>query len=303
MTVSGRRRRVAAAAALVGLVVVTALPAGAAGDGGASSRVTRDGRIITSILTGSRLRPRGSGRAPSSYWAAVGDADLAELFRIFSLHPEWTDDPVIRELKRVIDGGLDDDVTVETEVVDGRLTGRTRLVPINASTPQLLARRMVTLLPSLPAVTSPPSSAPVAIGEPVFTSFEPSVWSTRVDRSLTVGAVTARVRAWPVWFLVAGGDPQDDRPRRCSGESRPFDPTDPASPAAQARRRGTCASRYRTATGVKGRRDRWYGSITVVWRAEWTRDGTTWSSLGDIPKVSFFSRRVLAARTAIEAPS
>lgn len=286
-------------------VAVTSLPgrADAAGDGGASSHVTRDGRIITSILTGRPVRYRGPGRAPASYWVTIGDTVLADLFRLFSQRPELTDDPVISELRRVIDAGVADDVTVQIEVVGGRLTTRTRLVPVAASTTQLLARRMVTLLPTLRSEMTPPTDVPVVIGEPAFFSFDPGVWSTTVDRSLTVGAVTARVRAWPVQFIVSGGDPGDDRSLRCVGSSRPFDPTDPASPGAQARRADRCAYRYLTETGVKGRRDRWYGSVTVIWRAEWTADGVTWASLGEIPQISFFSRRVRAATTAIESPS
>lgn len=309
--VVGRRRQhrrpwIAAwltAAALLTATAAFPAEAGAAGDGAASSRVTRDGRIITSILTGRPLRYRGSGKAPASYWATISDADLAELFRLFSLHPEWTDDPVISELRRVIDAGVGDDVAVQIEVVGGRLTTRTRLIPVDATTTQVLTRRMVTLLPLLKATMSPPVTSPVVIREPVFVSFDEATWSTVVDRSLTVGAVTARVRATPVYFLFAGGDPRDDRVLRCRGTARPFDASDPATPAAQARRPAACTYRYLTATGVKGRRERWYGSVTVVWRAEWTTDGVTWSSLGEIPQVSFFARRVTTASTAIESPS
>lgn len=300
--VSRRAARLLAVVLLVGIAVPAPL-AGAAGDGGASSRVTRDGRIITSILTGARVRYRGSGTAPTTWWATIGDADLAELFRLFSQHPEWTDDPVISELRRVVDAGLADDVSVQIQVVGGRLTTQTRLVPIPATTSQTLVRRMVTLLPTLKPTMTPPLPAAVVLGEPVFVSFDEATWATAVDRSLTVGSVTARVRARPTSFLVASGDPGDDRSIRCRGSSRPFDATDRSSPAAQSRRSDTCTHRYITATGIRGRRDRWYGSVTVVWRAEWTTDGVRWTSLGDIPQVSFFARRVIEARTAIESPS
>ena len=52
---------------------------------------------------------------------------------------------------------------------------------------------------------------------------------------------------------------------------------------------------------MNGRRDRWYGDVTVVWQAEWTTDGVTWRSLGNIPKVSLFTRRVRAVTTAVES--
>lgn len=296
--------RCTAAAVLVAATLLTATPgdAGAAGDGTASSRVSRDGRIITSILTGEPIRSRG-GRGPTDYWARISDADLAELVRIYSQHPDWTDSPVLRELLRVVDAGLDDDVAVDVRVVGGRLTTTTRLVPVTASTPQVLARRMVTLLPTLPTTTSPPLQRPVVVGEPVFVSFDDAAWSTVVDRSITAGGITARVRARPVSFVLAGGDPREDRSVRCDGPGRAFDPADAASPARQSRRPGACTTRYRTVTGVAGRRDRWYGSVTVVWQAEWTTDGVRWMSLGNIGRASFFARRVTQATTAIESPS
>ncbi|MBS1837198.1 MAG: hypothetical protein JST64_05820 [Actinobacteria bacterium] len=294
--------RVVAAVLVVTLVWLPA-SAGAAGDGGASSHVTRDGRIITSILTGRPLRYRGPGKAPASYWVTISDVVLADLFRLFSQHPELDDDPVIGELRRVVDAGVADDVDVQIEVVGGRLTTRTRLIPVTATPVRAIARRMITLLPTLRSQMTPPIGAAVVIGEPTFASFDPKTWATTVDRSLTVGALSARVRAWPVSFVLSGGDPRDDRPVRCSGTSPPFDPADPAPPSAQARRGGSCTYRYRTATGVRGRRARWYGSITVVWHAEWTADGVRWSSLGEIPQVSFFARQVRTATTAIESPS
>jgi hypothetical protein len=161
---------------------------------------------------------------------------------------------------------------------------------------------MITTLPPLPRVTSPPSGAEVVVGEPVFVSFADEVWSTVVDRTLTAGGITARVRAHPVRFSVRSGDPADLRSVTCDGPGRPYDPDDPASPRRQARRPGTCAVAYRTATDVRGRRDRWYGDVTVVWRAEWTTDGVTWRSLGEIPQISLMTRRVGTAGTAIESP-
>ena len=119
---------------------------------------------------------------------------------------------------------------------------------------------------------------------------------------MTAGGVTARVRAWPTSFRVSTGDPASaGRWRDCAGPGRPFDAADPSSPTAQSRRSGACTVTYRTATGVVGRRDRWYGDITVIWRAEWTADGVTWRSLGEIPRTVVLARAVRTVATTIES--
>jgi hypothetical protein len=301
----GRRTAVALVGALVtaaalaaGTVVPTA--AGAAGDGAASSRVTRDGRIVTSILTGGTIRPRGGGPVPTTYWLTLTDAELAYLLQLVSLDPTF-DSPLVDVLRPLAEAG--GDAELQIRITAGRFDGTARLVPITATTPQLLARRMVTTLPPLPAVSSPPSGTPVVVGEPAFTSFEPATWATVVDRTLTAGGVTARVRAHPVAFTVRSGDPGDHRAVTCRGPGRPYDPADAASPRRQAAQDGTCAVTYLTATGVDGRRDRWFGDVTVIWRAEWTTDGIIWRSLGDIPQVTVVGRSVTTATTAIESPS
>ena len=299
--------------AVAGAVVVSAAvlpitsptaPAGAVGDGSASSRVTRDGRIITSILTGRPIRYRGSGRAPTTYWLTIGDAELSELLQLFSLRPDLVDAPVVRALRPAIEAGPNGDVEVQLEVTRGRLTGASRLVPIATTSPaQVLARRMITLLPSLPPTVSPPPATPVVIGEPVFFSFDDAAWSTRIDRSLTAGGVTARVRAWPVSFTVHGGDPADGRPVTCNGPGRAYDPASASSPGRQATASEACTVTYRSATGTSGRRDRWYGDVTVLWRAEWSTDGVNWASLGLVPRISVFGRSVREAETSIESTS
>jgi hypothetical protein len=62
----------------------------------------------------------------------------------------------------------------------------------------------------------------------------------------------------------------------CAGPGRGYDPASTRSPASQAEDPASCTIAYRTVTGVAGRRDAWVGDVTVIWRAEWTVDGTTW---------------------------
>ena len=66
-------------------------------------------------------------------------------------------------------------------------------------------------------------------------------------------------------------------------------------------RHATGALTYRTFE-LTDTRIRQYGDVTVVWRAEWTTDGVTWRSLGEIPQISLMTRRVGTAGTAIESP-
>ena len=300
-------RRSAVAAVLCTAVTVAglAMPAqvGAAGDGSATSRVTRDGRIITSIVNRTPIRYSGKGTAPSTYWLTLSDAELQFVLALAAADPTL-DNMFTAVLDAMSDSGAEAFSDIQIRITRGSWDGTARAVPTDRNAaPQVLARRMVTHLPPLRATVSPPPAAPAIIGEPVFTSFDAERWSTTVDQTLSSGGVTARVRAHPVSFTVRSGDPTDSRAVTCKGRGLPFNPDDQASPARQARRPGACAVTYRTTTGVKGRRDRWYGDLTVVWRAEWTTDGTTWRSLGDIPQISVFSRSVRPATTAIEAPS
>jgi hypothetical protein len=276
--------------------------AGATGDGGASSHVTRDGRIITSIILG-RTVPSGRGSPGSTtYWLTLTDAEIGFLLDILAAHPELADAPVFVALQPLLADGAAGSVDLQVLVVDGRATTQVRSVPAPPGDARAMARRMVTELPTLDATVSPPADVAVPIREPVFVSFGAQEWTTRVDRSLSAGGVTARVRARPVAYTVSSGDPSEPgRQRRCDGPGRAYDPDDPASPPAQARRAGTCAVSYATATGGPGRRDRWYGDVTVIWRAEWTADGVTWRSLGDIPRITVLPRRVRSLDTSIES--
>lgn len=311
MTASSRpacrtRRRAAAlvvlTVALLGTTAGPVAPAGAADGSGASSRVTRDGRIITAIINRTPIRYTGRGTAPTSYWLTLTDGELSFVLALVAADPSL-ENTFLDVLTAMSDAGTGVAADVQVQISRGRFTGAVRSVPADPAAPaQVLARRMITSLPALPSVISPPRDAPAVIGEPVFTSFDPATWDTVIDRTLTAGDVSARVRAHPVSFTVRSGDPKDLGAATCNGPGTPFDPEDPASPTRQAARPGTCAVTYRTVTGVDDRRDVWYGSLVVVWRAEWTTDGTNWRSLGDIPQISVLARRVVPATTAIEAP-
>ena len=256
---------------------------------------------MTSILLGTPLGTRRSGPGPTTYWLTLTDAELAFVVQLVATHPVVEDPTLLRTLEQLVAQGLDADVDLQLLVRNGRFTGDVRTVAAPPGTARALARRMVTQLPALRPVVSPPAATAVPVREPVFVSFPAATWATVVDRSLTVGGVTARVRAWPVSFRLSSGDPATPGVwQQCDGPGRPFDPAEPASPSAQARRPGTCAVTYRTPTGVAGRRDRWYGDYTVVWRAEWTTDGVTWLSLGDIPRITLFSRQVRSVGTVLE---
>lgn len=299
---TGPLQRASTAAVAAVTLLVTAAPAGpaaAVGDGGATSRVTRDGRIITTIL--GDARPGGPRRGDTTVtWLTLTDAELAFAFQVAAARPDL-DSPFLRTLAPLWQGGLAPDLDVQVELRGGTPTGAVRVVPGAGGPGRALARQMVTVLPELPVRISPPAGGAVPIGQPVFFSFDPAAFATVVDRSLTAGGLTARVRARAVGFQVRSGDPAAvGAVVSCAGPGRPYDPEAPASPVRQARAADACTVTYRTATGVAGRRDAWYGDVTVLWRAEWTLDGTTWTPLGDIGRLTLFRREVRPAETAIE---
>lgn len=308
-----RRTRAAAllapalCAALLCVGVAGAPPAAAAGEGGATTRVTRDGRIVTWILFPESRRGRpGAGSPSRETWVVLSDAEISFLVHLVAARPDLLDDPLVAALAAAVGDGSAEGASIQLLVRDGRPTTQVRAVPSDtagSADPTVIARRMVTVLPRLAPTLSPPAAATVPVATPVFVSFAPDQWQRRVDRTLSAGDVVARVRAWPESFRVGSGDPSDvGRVLTCVGPGHAYDPTDPAAPTAQARRPGTCAPTYRTATGVRGRRDTWYGDLTVLWRAEWSTDGVTWLPLGLIPRVSVLSRSVSELGTAIARP-
>lgn len=300
------RAAAALAAALVGLAVPGpgAGTASAAGDGGASSRISSDGRIITTIFGSGSGRGSGGRRTTSvrAYWSTFSAAQVSYILQVASVDPAVAGHPIVRELAARAAAGTIDDITVQYRVLDGRATGEVRLVPATPGSTLSWSSQMVTVLPGLRATFSPPGGLPVPVGEPVFISFAPAVWNQVVDRTLTSRGVSARVRAWPVRFEVRTGDPATvGQVLRCPGAGRAFDPTVPRTPARQSVEPGVCSVTYRSRTGGPGRPDAWLGDITVWWWAEWTTDGRRWWPLGEIPKLSLLRRSVSEVRTQLEA--
>ena len=289
--------------------------AGADGASGASSRVTSGGDIVTSIISpptgrrGSSARRGTSGR-PVVQWRTLSPAALDFVLRVAAEDPSLASDPAIDAIRRLATDVEASGSDLQVAFVDGRPTAQVRLVPAPA-TPDLaraIGRQMVTRLPAPQFRTTPPINRPVPLREPVFVSFDDSTWNTVVDRSITANGITARVRATPIRSVIYSGDPNlvdghdDSRPTSTEcGQGTPFDPGDPSSPSAQSRRPGRCTIVYRTATGVDGRRDRWYGHVTMIWSAQWSIDGgNTWLDLGEIPKLAVMAREVLQFGTRIE---
>lgn len=309
----GRRRSGVVAVILVAVLgalgsgVGWAPPALATGESGASSRVTPDGRIVTAVWGGVGRRtgggPGGGTRRGVVTWYTLTPVDLAFLVQVAAGRPDLADAPLLVELDRVLAGGVGPESDLQVELLDGVVTGRVRAVPAAApqGTAAALRRSMITRLPTLRPTITPPPGAPALIDEPVFVSFPDDEWDRTVATRLDAFGVSALVRARPVAVLVMSGDPADVGTMSGCGPGVPFDPDDPTPARRQARRPGACTITYRTATGVEGRRDRWYGALIVSWRAEWSADGgTSWADLGIIPRVGFLSRQVRTADTVIE---
>jgi hypothetical protein len=298
------RRGAAGVAFALAWLLVTAPPAGAAaaGGGSASSGVTRDGRIVTSIIvrTGATA-PGGRARtAPETRWVSLTDVEVAWLLQLLATDPSSADHPLLELLG---DGAPTGTVQIRlrgTRLDDG--PGRPpawRILP-DTDLARIVGRRMVTVLPRLTPTLSPPNGVAAVVGVPAFVSFTPEVWGTVVDRTLSVEGTSARVRAQPVVFAVRSGDPADvGVGRSCTGPGLPFRPEDPDPPRVQALRPGSCPLTYRTVTGIGGRRDRWTGDITVLWRAEWTSDGVHWRSLGLVPRLSALERPVIESEPVL----
>jgi hypothetical protein len=303
-------RRVAAtllAASLVASLLTTVLQAAApaagaaAGGGGASSGVTRDGRIITSIILRSAATTRPTrGLPPAVRWVSLTDLEVAWLLQLIATDPAMAEHPLLGLLADGAAAG-----TVQIRVRGDQLDegpGRPapwRLLP-DTDVARVVGRRMVTVLPRLTPTLSPPVGAPVVVGTPTFVSFDLQAWATVIDRTLTVEGTSARVRAWPVTFQVRSGDPADvGTGRSCAGPGTPFRVDDPTPPREQARRPGACTLTYRTVTGVRGRRSAWTGDVTVLWRAEWTTDGVSWRSLGLVPRLGALPRSVVESEPVL----
>ena len=304
-----RRRRPGRA---VALLVVAALAlagshggAGAASGGGARSTVTAAGDIVTTVLYGTSSTRTTRRRVPlpapraRCVWGAVTDGTLEWLVAVGS-SPAGRTSPAGVLVDQL--GALGADAlltrTVQAERCRGVATGRFRTVPTTVTTSTALSRTMVTRLPPPQPTQSPPPEAPVLLGEPAFTWFDPPRWQP-VRALLRVGTVVAEVEAVPVGFRVVTGDPAG-HVVDCEGAGVPYDPADPRSPAAQAGAPGRCASTFTAVTGAAGRPAAWLGTVTVRWAARWRVGAQPWRSLGQVPRTRVVQRQVRDATTAVE---
>lgn len=297
-----------AAAACVAAVVVAALapaPVGATTDGGARSTVTTSGDIVTTVLFGTTTTRTTRRKVPAPTprrrctWSAVSDGTLEWLVAVgASAAGRATPAGALVAQLQALGADALLTRTVQAERCSGAATGRFRVVPTTVTTSTALTRTMVTRLPPPAPTQSPPPSAPVLVGEPVFTWFAPPHWQP-VRAALGVGRVVAEVEAVPVGFRVVPGDP-DGRVVACTGPGVPYDPGDPRAPAAQAAAPGRCATVFTAVTGSTGRPAAWLGTVTVLWSARWRVVGGPWQPLGLVARTRVLQRSVRAATTAIE---
>ena len=307
------RRLAVAVTACLTMVAGTTTTVGAAGDGGASTRVVGRGDIVTSILGWSVRRSRPStGAAPRCAWRTLTDAQLEWLVSVAAQAAGLgLSTPLLDPLRPLL---------ADAELPDGDLQGyvcgvdtyELRFVPSTAarSVQQVLYRQMITRLPAPEPILSPPAAAVVPVGQPVFVSIAPDRWQP-IEGTLTHEGLTAQVRAVPVGLRVITGDPAST-PAVCHGPGSPFRAALPASPAAQARHPDACVVVYRSASGgyrspgdgagAASRPGTWLGTVTVVWSAQWRVGAGPWIDLGQIPRTRLIARSARDLTTSVETP-
>lgn len=313
-TGSGRgplRRRPALAAVALCVLCAAAVPArsaGAASDGGASTRVVGRGDIVTSILGWTDGTRRGSTTTtPTCVWRTLNDAQLEWLIEVSAHATELQiDADVLDPVRALMNGTTPPDQDVRA-LVCGADVVEFRFVPSTApaDTTQLLVRQMITHLPAPRPVLSPPEGVVVPVHQPVFVSLPDEQWQPLAG-SITYAGVTAEVRATPVAVRLFSGDPATDA-STCSGPGRPFRAGGPSA-REQARHPLACVMTYRSATvGEVGSPSRstqrpagWLGTVTVMWSAQWRSDDGAWNDLGLIPRTRLISRGVRELDTALE---
>ena len=291
----------------VALMVATGPgPAAATSGGGARSTVTASGDIVTTVLFGTTTTRTTRRKVPvptprrRCTWSAVTDGTLEWIIAVgTSANGRPTPAGTLVDQLQALGADALLTRTVQAERCNGGPTGRFRIVPTVVTTSTALTRTMVTRLPPPEPTQSPPASAPVLIGEPVFTWFTAPRWQP-VRAALRVGAVAAEVEAVPVGFRVVPGDP-DGPVVSCTGPGIPYDPADARSPLAQSRVWGRCATVFTAATDRPGRPAAWLGTVTVLWSARWRVVGGGWRTLGLIPRTRVLQRQVRQATTAIES--
>lgn len=317
-----RIRRLLAVASLTALLTtLDAQPVAAARGGGARSHVVGRGDIVTSIL-GWHTSPSRStdGRPPRCRWRTFGDAELEWLVSVTAqLAAAGVAPPVPDHLRSFLGSGVIPDGDVQARLCDGQIVD-VRFVDRGPRDPiRILERRMITHLPAPAPIVSPPPTAAVPIGQPVFFSIAADDW-VEVVGSITVDDLSADVRARPVSMRIITGDPGAPT-TTCDGPGVAFDPGDPASPRRQAADVDSCTVTYATATagrrstrseragapgapGAPGavRPDSWLGTVTVLWQAEWRSGDGAWTSLGTIPRTRLIERSVREVTTTLERP-
>jgi len=274
------------------------------GSGGRSS-VTPTGDIVTTVLFGTRRTTPGRRRSSPATplrcrWTAVSDGTLEWLIAIGS-NARGRVSAAGRVVDLINAAGPEALTSnqLQSELCNGRATGRFRLVAFPRTSAQQLTRTMVTRLPLPNPAFSPPAPKPVPVGEPVFVSFPANRWQA-VNGILSVGTLRAEVIAHPVSFRVVSGDPQGAT-ATCTGRGMPFNATDSRSSRVQAQLPGRCSVTYFVPTGKSGRPGQWIGTVTVLWAAKWRLGDGPWRSLGLIPRTKVTTRQVSEVSTAIES--
>jgi hypothetical protein len=298
------------------LSVARPIDAGAATDGGARSTVVGRGDIVTSILGWSRpsrtmWRPTP---VPRCRWRTLNDAQLEWLVSISAQSVALgLGTPLLDPLAGVLDRAELPDGDLQgfacgTETFELRFVERT--TPRSAQ--EVLMRQMITRLPVPEPVLSPPPSADLPVGQPVFVSIDDAGWAP-VQGSLSFNGITAEVVAEPVGLRVVTGDPAAST-ATCSGPGRPYAPGGPPV-STQARHPEACTVTYRSATTAPAtstsatsgaaagtRPDRWLGTVTVLWAARWRVGQGPWAELGTIPRTRLIARTVRELTTSVETP-
>ena len=308
------RSRAMAILLVVAIAAAPLLPADqAAADSGGSaqSHLVGRGDIVTSVLLelGGPRRPSGTSSPPRCAWTTLNDAQLEFLIAVIApRRSEAAARLLLDALPAYLASDGTADATLQVQICDGTVLAFRTVAgtdPVDVQT--LVGRRMITRLPVPDPVQSPPTGVSVPVHEPVFVSIADRDWQ-QIRTTLTVGDVTAEVRATPVSLRLFSGEPTSTL-ELCTGHGVPFDPQDPRSPSRQARRTGACTLDYRTASAAQGVAPTaelpaaWLGTVTVLWSAEWRTNGGPWRSLGLIPRTRLVERPTREVTTSIESSS
>ena len=307
------RRLQVIAATLVAAVAMSSgsAPAGASGEGGATTRVVGRGDIITSILGWSTgTSRRGSASAPRCAWRTLTDAQIEWVVAVAGQGiANGFSSKLIDPLRPYLDGGELPDGDLQGYVC-GASTYELRFAPtaLPRTALQVLYRQMITRLPAPAPRTTPPPAAVVPVGQSVFFSIDPQDWRP-VEAMLRHEGLTAEVRAEPVGLRVITGEPTFD-PVICNGPGTPFRTDLPGPATLQARAPAACTVAYRTSSdtgrsprsGVDGlpRPMAWLGTVTVLWSARWRIGTGEWTDLGLIPRTRLIARTTRELTTSIE---